>query len=101
VRRDAADQLGGIAQALELGEGVARVAGLEVGMALVVELVEQAGEAPQLLLAAAPTRLVAHRGLHREAVAAKRLGADPLVQHGERGLARGEGCGRSRHRGRR
>ena len=76
-----------------------RVAGLEIGIALVVEVVEQADDAPELLVLAACARVGAHRGLDGQAVAAQRLGLDPLRQEGPGLVARkphGHGCYPSR-----
>ncbi len=53
VRGDRPHDLGRLAAALELGHGHARVAGLEVREALVVHVVQQADDAPQLLVLAA------------------------------------------------
>jgi hypothetical protein len=63
---------------LELGQRDSRVAGLEVGVALVVHVVQQADDAPQLLVLALLARIGAHRRLDRQAVAPKRLRLDPF-----------------------
>ena len=80
---DGVDQL---LRPVELGEQPqrrARVAVLgvvEVGVALVVEVVDEAGDAPELLVAAAVAGVGAHRGLDPQHVLAKRLGFDPLAE---------------------
>ena len=75
----AAHDLGRLAAALELGHGHARVAGLEVREALVVHVVQQADDAPQLLVLAVAAGVRAHRGLDGQAVAAQRRRLDPLA----------------------
>ena len=85
----------GGAAALELGQRRARVAGLRVGMALVVEVVQQPGDAPELLVGAELAGVGAHRGLDGEAVAAQRLRLAPTRQQGPGLVARkgrGHGC---------
>jgi hypothetical protein len=49
------------------------MAGLEVGMALVVHVVQEPDDAPQLLVLAAAPRVGAHRRLHGQAMAAQGL----------------------------
>ena len=78
VARHRVDQLLRVALLLEQLEGDARVPGSEVGMALVVEVVQQPGDAPQLLVGAGPPRVGAHRGLDPEQVTAQALVLDPL-----------------------
>jgi hypothetical protein len=49
------------------------MAGLEVRMALVVEVVQEPGEPPQLLVLAVLDGVGAHAGLDRKHVAAERV----------------------------
>ena len=79
---DRVDQLLRPAELLEQPQRGARVAVLvvvEVGVALVVEVVDEAGDRPQLLVAAELARVGAHRRLDPEQVLAQRVGLDPLA----------------------
>ena len=78
------DQLLRVALLLEQLQRLARVPGAEVGVALVVEVVEQPGDGAQLLVLAALARVGAHRGLHAEHVLAQRLGLGPLARRAPR-----------------
>ena len=73
VRRHRPHQLRRIAPGLELADRVARMAVAEVRIALVVEVVQQPGQPPQLDVAVEPRRVGAHRGLHRQHVAPERV----------------------------
>ena len=73
MRGDRAHQLGRVTAGLELPDRVARMAVTEVRIALVVEVVEQAGQAPELGVAVEPRGVGAHRGFDREHVAAQRV----------------------------
>ena len=55
---------------------------VHVGMALVVGVVEQAGDPPQLLVVAVTPRVGAHGGLDAQAMAAQRLRARPTRRGG-------------------
>ena len=63
-----------------------------VGVTLPVEVVDEAGQAPALLIGTQLPRVVAHRGLDRKAVLPQAGILDPLVQQRERLLA-GRECG--------
>src|SRR5262249_2691479 len=65
---------------------------LGAGVALPVEVVDQACEAPALLVLAVVPRIRAHRGLDRVAVLAQVRVADPLVHERHGLLARGWGA---------
>ena len=80
VAGDRVDQLLRVALLLEQLQRLARVAGLEVGVALVVEVVEDPGGGPQLLVLAALARVGAHRGLDAQHVLAQRVGLGPLAE---------------------
>ena len=82
VRGDRAHELGRVAARLELLQRDPRMAGLEVGMALVVEVVQQPGDAPQLLVLAEAPRVGAHGGLDGQHVLAKRRRLGPLAEEG-------------------
>ena len=71
MRRDGAHQLGRVAARLELLQRDPRVAGLQVRVALVVEVVQQPCDAPQLLVGAEAARVGPHRGLDGEDVLAQ------------------------------
>ena len=114
VRGDGAHELGREALALELGHARPRVAvlGVHVGVALVVEVVEHAHEAPFLLVAVEAGRVGAHRGLDRQDVLAQGRRFGPLAEKGpclraRKGLRHGWypspplDHGKARHRGRR
>ena len=80
---------------LELGQRDARVSGLEVGVALVVHVVQQADHAPQLLVLAVAARVRAHGRLDGQAVAAQGLRLDPFAEKVPGLIARklhGHGC---------
>jgi hypothetical protein len=90
-----ADELRRVVQPLELGKGHARMTRRHVRIALVVEVVQEARLAPQLLVLAAVSCLVAHRRLDSEAVPSQRLRLDPRGQQVPGGVAGGErrhGC---------
>ena len=57
----------------------ARMAGLEVRVALVVEVVHQAGDAPRLLVGFEPPRIRADGGLDGQHVLAQRVRFGPLA----------------------
>jgi hypothetical protein len=71
------DQLLRVAQLAQLLEGDPRMAGLQVGVLLVVEVVEDAGGRPQLLVLAALARVGDHAGLDSEHVLSQRVGLGP------------------------
>src|SRR5215216_4400995 len=64
------------------------MAGLEVGMALVVEVVKEPRYAPQLLVLAEAAGVCAHRGLDGEDVLAQGRRLRPLAEEGPRLRAR-------------
>ena len=74
------DQLGRVAARLELGHRVAWVPVLEIRIALVVEVVQQSGQPPQLDVAVEPGRVCAHRGLDGQHVAAQRIRRCPFAK---------------------
>ena len=61
-----------------------------VGVLLVVEVVDQPGEAPDLLVAAELLRVGAHGGLHGQGVLAQAGGLGVLVEQGEHVVAHGD-----------
>ena len=67
---------------LELLERHPRMAGLEIGIALVVEVVQQTREAPQLLVPAEPAGVRAHGGLDGQDVLAEGRRLGPLAEEG-------------------
>ena len=77
---DGVDDLLGIAALLELLERVARMARVEVGIALVVEVVDEPGDRVELLVLAEALRVGAHRRLDAERVLAQGLGLGPLAE---------------------
>ena len=60
---------------------------MAAGIALVVEVVEQSGDRPLLLIAVEALGETAHRGLHREAMLAQAVALRVLAQQGEGFLA--------------
>ena len=78
------DQLLRVAPSARAARARARVAGVEVGVALVVEVVEQPRDRPELLVLAVLARVGAHRRLDAEQVLAQRLGLDPLLRRASR-----------------
>jgi hypothetical protein len=95
VRGDGPDELWRLAAALELGHRQPRVARLRVGMALVVHVVQQAHDAPQLLVLAGAPGGGAHGRLDGQAVAAQGGRFDPLGEQVPGLVARkglGHGC---------
>ena len=88
VRCDRANQLRRVAEPLELGHRHARMACVRIGIALVVEVVKEAAQPPQLLVAAALARLGAHRRLHGQAVSPQRVRPHPLPQQCQSMIAR-------------
>src|SRR5918994_506093 len=82
VGGDAADQLRRVAARLELLERHARMAGLEVRVALVVEVVEEPREPPQLLVLAELARIRAHGGLDGQDVLAEGRRLGPFAEEG-------------------
>ncbi len=77
-----------IAERFQFADRVAGVAVREVRIALVVEIVEQSGQAPELDVAVKPGRVGAHRGFDGEHVAAQRFGFRPLAKEGPGVFAR-------------
>src|SRR5436190_351162 len=80
---------------LQLGQRDPRVAGLEVGVALVIHVVQEADDAPQLLVLAVAARVGAHRRLDGHAMAAQGLRLDPFAEKVPGLVARklhGHGC---------
>ena len=71
MRGDRADQLGRVAAGLELLQGDPGVSGLQVRVPLVVEIVQQTGDPPQLLVLAEAPRVGAHGGLDGQHVLAQ------------------------------
>jgi hypothetical protein len=57
-----------------------RVPRVEVGIPLVVEIVDDARDRPQLLVLAVLARVGPHRRLHAQGVLAKRVGLGPLAE---------------------
>ena len=96
VRGDRADHVLGELEPLELGQRVARVAGVKIRIALVVEVVEHPDHAPALGVLAELLRVGAHARLDGEHVAAQALGRRPLAEqrpglvtrHGQRHATR-------------
>jgi hypothetical protein len=74
------DELVGVAAPAELFERHPRVPGVEVRVTLVVEVVEQPRDAPELLVLSLLARVEPHRGLHAEGVLAERVGLGPLAE---------------------
>ena len=64
---------------------------LEIGMPLPVEIVDQTGQPPALLVRPALARIGAHAGFDRVAVLAQIDVLDPLVEQSQRLLAGREG----------
>ena len=80
---------------LELGQRDARMPRLEVGMALVVHVVQEPDDAPQLLVLAVAARVGAHGGLDGQAMALQGLRLDPFAEKVPGLVARklhGHGC---------
>ena len=75
---DGVDQLLRVALLLEQLQRLAGMAGVEVGVALVVEVVQQAGGRPQLLVFAPLARVGDHAGLDPQEVLAQRVALHPL-----------------------
>src|SRR5918992_4384585 len=73
------DQLLRIAALLEQLERLARMAGLEVRVALVVEVVQQPGDRVELLVLAPLARIGAHSGLDAQQVLSQRVALDPFL----------------------
>ena len=80
VRGDRAHHVLREPEPLELGEGVARMAGVKIRIALVVEVVEHSHEPPALLILAELSRVRAHAGLDGEHVAAQALRRRPIAE---------------------
>ena len=76
---DRIDDVLGIVAPAQLLERVARMPGVEVGIALVVEVVDQAGDRPALLVLAEAPGVGAHGGLDAQQVLAERVRFDPLA----------------------
>src|SRR5256885_7642950 len=74
------DQLIRVAELAQLLQGNPRVAGVEVRIALVVEIVEDAGGGPQFLVLAPLARVGDHRRLHAEHVLAQRVRLRPRAE---------------------
>src|SRR4051794_9143693 len=64
------------------------MAGVRVGKALVVEVMHQAGDPPQLLVLTVAAGIAAHRRLHAEHVLSQRIGLDPFADQAPSVLAR-------------
>ena len=77
---DRVDHLLGVSALLEFLEHVAGMAGVEVRIALVVEVVDEPGDGPQLLVLAVAARVGPHRRFDREGVLAKRVRLGPLAE---------------------
>ena len=58
------------------------VVGVHVRMALVIHVVQEPDDAPDLLVGAVPAGVGAHRGLDRLAMAAQWFGLHPVAQQG-------------------
>src|SRR5688572_12112522 len=58
------------------------MAGLEVGVPLVIQVVQQSGDPPKLLVLAEPPRVGAHGRLDGQYVLAKRRRLGPLAEEG-------------------
>ena len=95
------DELARVAALLEQLQRHPGVAGLEIGVLLVVEVVEDAGGRPQLLVLAVAAGVGAHRRLHAQHVLAQRVALGPLAEqlpglvarrcrHGRAGYRRAE-----------
>jgi hypothetical protein len=79
VAGDGFHEVLGVAPVAELDERHPRVPGLRVGVALVVEVVNQPRDPPELLVLVVAPRVGAHRGLDPQHVLSQRLGGDPLA----------------------
>ena len=88
VGRDGAHELRRIATRLEFADRVPGVTVREIRIALVVKIVHQSGQSPQLDIPVKPGRVGPHRGLDGEHVAAQRVGFRPLAKEGPGVLAR-------------
>src|SRR5262249_46130732 len=73
-------QLGRIAARLQFADRVAGMPVTKIRVALIVEVVEQPCQPPELRIAAEPRGVSAHRGLDREHVSAQRVGLGPLTK---------------------
>ena len=83
MRRHRPDELGRIAPGLQLAQGRPRVAVLQVlqiRIPLVVEIVQEAGQSPQLDVAVEPRRVRAHRRLDGQHVAPERVRSCPFTK---------------------
>ncbi len=80
MRSDRADQLRRVTARLELADRVTRVSIAEIRIALVVEVVEQAGQPPELDVAVEPRGVGAHRGLDGQHVPAQRIRLSPFAK---------------------
>ena len=83
MRRHRPDELGRIAPGLQLAQ--AQTAGgrppvLQIRIPLVVEVVQEAGQSPQLDVAVEPRRVRAHRRLDGQHVAAERVRSCPFTK---------------------
>ena len=93
----AGDGVDHLLRPVELGEQPQRGARMavlgvvEIGVALVVEVVDEAGHGPELLVAAALARVGDHGRLDAQQMLAQRLGFDPFADQIP-GLSR-VGCG--------
>jgi hypothetical protein len=74
------DHLLRIAALLKLGQRVARVPRVEVGIALVVEVVNEPGDGPELLVLAVAAGVGPHPRLDRERMLAQRLRLGPIAE---------------------
>src|SRR5206468_909736 len=73
VAGNGGDHLRGISARLELLERVTRVARLEIGITLVVEVMNEARDPPELHVLAVLAGVSAHGGLHSENVLSQRV----------------------------
>ena len=80
VPGDRVDQLRRVAALLEQRQRHPRVAGLQVRVLLVVEVVEDAGRRPELLVLAVAPGVGDHRRFDPEHVPPQRLGLGPLAE---------------------
>ena len=76
---DGADNVGRIVARFELLQRVARVAGVRVRIALVIEVMDETGDGPFLLVLSVPLGVGAHRRLDPEHMLSERVGLDPLA----------------------